>query len=78
MEEPYQNNGVTCTFPVINLVMAGGGDGLLLPLHQVMGDSYPENPNFSLMGDPYENISVTCKFIVIILALICLGSVHLQ
>ena len=51
MEDPYQNNCVTCRFSVLNLVMVGGGDGLLLPLNQAMGDTYPENTDFSLMED---------------------------
>ena len=59
MEEPYQEDGTTCSFTVLNLVMAGGSDGLLLSLQQIMGDSYPKNPNFSLVLYPYENSSVT-------------------
>ena len=30
MEEPYQEDDTTCRFPVINLVMAGGSNGLVL------------------------------------------------
>ena len=78
MEEPFQEDVTTCKSLAINLVMADGSDGLLLPLQQVMGDVYPENPSFSLIEDPYENNSVTCSFPVMILLLICLGSVQLQ
>ena len=72
MEESYREDGTTYKFPVINLVTAGGSDGLLLPLHQVLGDPYPENPNFFPMEEPHENSSVTCKMRIIILVLICL------
>ena len=49
MEEPYHEDDATCRFQVINLVMVGGSDVHLLPIHQAMCDSYHENANFSLM-----------------------------
>ena len=52
MEGPYQKHGVTCGFSVFSLVMVGGGDGLLLPVHLASDNSYTGNLNFS-MEDPY-------------------------
>ena len=59
MEEPHQKNSVMCRFPVINLVMAGGGDGLLPPPHPARGEFQNKNLNFSLTEDPYQNNDVT-------------------
>ena len=53
MDGSYQKDGAACRFTVINLVMVDGGDGLLLPLHRVSDNSYPENPDFPLLEDPY-------------------------
>ena len=65
MEEPYQKNGDTCRFPVINLVMAGGGDDLFPPPHPARGEFYHKDLNFSLIEDPYHNNDVTCGMPVI-------------
>ena len=46
-------DGVTFRFLVINLVMMGGGDGLLVSLNRVSGNLYHENPDFSILENPY-------------------------
>ena len=61
MEEPYKRNVVTCRFHVINLVMAGGGDGLLSLPHRARVEVHHEDLNCSLTEDPYQNYDVTCE-----------------
>ena len=61
MEEPYQKNGATCRFPVINLVMAGGDDGLLPPPHSARGEFHHKDISLSMTEDPYQNNAVTCR-----------------
>ena len=60
MKEPNQKNGGTCRFPVINFVLADGGDGLLPPPYRTGGELHYKDSNFSLTKDPYQNNHATC------------------
>ena len=54
MEDPYQNIGVTCAFPIMILVLLGGGNSLVKWLQRSTGNYIPQDDNTSRMEGPYQ------------------------